>query len=121
MKIAQKAAATLSAQGIETAILHVPTIKPLDTDTIVEYCEKIPNIVVIEEHSVVGGLGSAVAEVVAEANFESPKKFKKIGLPDVFPDKYGSQDSLMKEYAITEENLVASIEEALVAQGKLVT
>ena len=43
----------------------------------------------------IGGLGSAVAEVLAESDFGTPKRFKRIGIPDVFPDQYGSQDSLM--------------------------
>ncbi len=117
--IAQKAAELLSAEGIETTILHNHTIKPLDTETILNYCERIPIIVVIEEHSTIGGLGSAVAEIVAEANFEAPKNFKRIGIPDVFPDIYGSQNDQLKHYGITEENLVASIKEARGAQIKL--
>ncbi len=118
--IAQKAAKTLSAQGIETAILHVPTIKPLDVGMVRKYCQKISNIVVVEEHSIIGGLGSAVAEIIAEANFDVPKNFKRIGVPDVFPDIYGSQENQMNKYAITEENLVASIKQAHKIQSKLV-
>jgi hypothetical protein len=47
--------------------------------------------VVIEENTVIGGLGSAAAEVIAAAGFSPGKKFKRIGIPDVFPDRYGSQ------------------------------
>jgi len=118
--IAQRAAETLSTEGIETTILHNHTIKPLDKETILKYCERISTIMVIEEHSTIGGLGSAVAEIVAEANFETPKQFKRIGVPDVFPDIYGSQNDHLDRYDITEENLVAFIKNAREAQSKLV-
>ena len=66
----------------------------------------------------IGGLGSAVAEIVAEANFDSVKRFKRIGIPDVFPDEYGSQDSLMSRYSITTTALVDTVT-ALAAGRKL--
>ena len=59
------------------------------------------SFVTVEEHSVIGGLGSAVAELIAEADFAAPKRFRRIGIPDVFPDQYGSQASLMERYEIT--------------------
>jgi len=68
----------------------------------------VPVVVTVEEHSAIGGLGSAVAEIVAEANFDTAKRFKRIGLPDLFPDEYGSQASLMEKYSITPDN-VASV------------
>ena len=109
LKIALDAAASLSEQGLEAAVLHVPTIKPLDTDAILGFAAEAPVIVTIEEHTLVGGLGSAVAEIVAEANFSPAKCFKRIGIPDVFPDEYGSQASLMERYSITTENLTSVI------------
>jgi len=118
--IAQKAAEALSAQGIEITILHVPTIKPLDVPMIKKHCERIPNIVVVEEHSIIGGLGSAIAEIIAEAGFETPKSFKRIGIPDVFPNIYGSQNDQMKKYSISEENIIAFIKRAHKTQSKLV-
>lgn len=111
LKIALDAATTLGEQGIETAVLHVPTIKPLDTDAILGYAAEVPVIVTVEEHTVIGGLGSAVAEIVAEANFNPSKRFRRIGIPDVFPDEYGSQASLMKRYSITTEHLISVITE----------
>jgi transketolase len=71
----------------------------------------------LEEHTVIGGLGSAVAEAIAEAGFETPKRFKRIGLPDVFPDKYGSQASLMSRYGLTADRVVATVWELLRAAG----
>src|SRR6185503_18669529 len=62
---AQEAAKRLAGQGVEAAILHMPTIKPLDTEALLAQAAKVRAIVVAEENTIVGGLGSAVAEVVA--------------------------------------------------------
>jgi len=118
--IAQKAAETLSAQGIEVTILHNHTLKPIDKTAILDYCGRINNIITIEEHSLIGGLGSAIAEIIVDANFETPKWFKRIGVPDVFADIYGSQKDQLAHYDITEENLIKSVQEALKNQSKLV-
>ena len=109
LKHSLEAAETLGKENIEAAVLHVPTIKPLDREAILGIASDVPVIVTIEEHTVIGGLGSAVAETIAEANFKSPKRFKRIGIPDVFPDQYGSQASLMERYSITAQNLIAVI------------
>ena len=111
LKHALDAAEVLRSNGVEAAVLHVPTLKPLDTDAIVRMAAQVPVIVTAEEHSTIGGLGSAVAEVVLEANFPTPKRFKRIGIPDAFPDQYGSQDSLMARYDITAEAISTTVEE----------
>ena len=99
----------MEADGCQVAVIHSPTVKPLDEGLILDYAATVGVVVTIEEHTVIGGLGSAVAEVISEANFDTPKRFKRIGIPDVFPDQYGSQDSLMKRYEITTENLVDTV------------
>jgi transketolase len=109
LKIALDAAEALGESGISASVIHVPTVKPLDVESILSACDKVPVVVTIEEHVVIGGLGTAVAEIIAEANFDSPKRFKRIGLPDAFPDRYGSQDSLMTHYALTAANLTATV------------
>ena len=111
LKTGLEAAGMLEEQSISTGVLHVHTIKPLDVDAILEYCANIRAVVSVEEHTVIGGLGSAVAEIIAEAGFDPAKRFKRVGLPDVFPDQYGSQDSLMERYSIT------AIEVARVTKG----
>ncbi len=113
LKHALDAAHHLHEECIEAAVLHVPTLKPLDQKTILKYAACVPVVVTIEEHTLMGGLGSAVAEMIAEANFSPSKRFKRIGIPDVFPEQYGSQDSLMRSFGITTENLIATIKNCL--------
>jgi transketolase len=108
-KTSLDAAATLAQQGIEAGVLHVPTIKPLDADAILKRIASVPVIVTIEEHTLMGGLGSAVAELIAEASLSPAKRFKRIGIPDVFPDRYGSQASLMERYQLTAGHLAQSV------------
>ncbi|OGX34412.1 MAG: transketolase [Omnitrophica WOR_2 bacterium RIFCSPHIGHO2_01_FULL_48_9] len=101
-----EAAERLAQEGLEITVLHVPTVKPLDKESILKAADRVATVVTIEEHTILGGLGGAVAEILAEANFNPGKKFKRIGIPDVFPKKYGSQASLMKEFKITTDHLV---------------
>jgi transketolase len=108
-KTSLDAAAALAQQGIEAGVLHVPTVKPLDADAILKRVTSVPVVVTIEEHTLMGGLGSAVAELVAEAGFSPAKRFKRLGIPDVFPDQYGSQASLMERYQLTANHLVQTV------------
>jgi len=120
LKLGLDAAASLVMEGFEAAVVHVPTIKPLDTDAIVRYAAAVPVIVTIEEHTVIGGLGSAVAEILAEANFDSAKRFKRIGIPEnTFADEYGSQESLMAHYEITDQKIVQTIKQLRTAPSRV--
>jgi transketolase len=112
-KIALDAAASLKADGISAAVLHMHTVKPLDVDGFLAHAAGVDAIVVVEEHSIVGGLGGALAEVVAEAGFEPAKRFKRIGIPDVFPTGYGSQATMMAKYGISAERTRALVRELL--------
>ena len=110
LKLALSAAKSLSNIGIECTILHMPTIKPLDTEKIIELATSTRMVITIEEHSVIGGLGSAVAEIMAETNWSSQKYFKRLGIPDVFPEKYGSQADLMEYYNISETTIINTVQ-----------
>jgi len=116
LKIALDAAAELKAQGVSASVLHMPTVKPLDVETFLAQAAPVDAIVAIEEHTIVGGLGGALAEVVAEAGFEPAKRFKRIGIPDVFPHGYGSQATMMAHYGITAERTIAVVRELLAAR-----
>ncbi len=109
--IATEAAAELSKEGICTGLLHVPVLKPLDVETILDMISAVPIVVTVEEHSTIGGLGSAVAEIVAEASFRPTKRFRRVGIPDCFPDEYGSQASLMTRFNITSETICRLVRE----------
>ena len=111
LKIGLEAAEILKNQGISAGVLHNHTIKPLDVNGILEHAADVQAVVSVEEHTIIGGLGTAVAEVIAESGFNPAKRFKRIGLPDVFPDEYGSQDSLMDRYSITATSLACAIKE----------
>jgi transketolase len=111
LKIALEAATALDLAGLKATVLHVPTVKPFDQDTFLEWAHRVPVIVSVEEHTIIGGLGGAVAEVLAEADFKTPRRFRRIGLPDVFPDQYGSQASLMQRYQITAEKIVSVVQQ----------
>ena len=108
-KLAMDAATELASQGLEASVLHVHTIKPLDTAAIDQGIQRVPVIVSIEENVTIGGLGGAVAEIIAEASLDRPKRFARIGIPDVFPHQYGSQASLMEAFQITTQNLVDKV------------
>jgi transketolase len=113
LKIALEAAASLKSDGIDAAVLHMPTVKPFDVETFLSFARRVDAIVSIEEHSVVGGLGGAAAEILAEAGFEPSKRFKRLGIPDLFPHGYGSQASMMAKYGITAERASAVARELL--------
>ncbi|MGD1083265.1 MAG: transketolase C-terminal domain-containing protein [Verrucomicrobiota bacterium] len=111
LQVALEAAAELEKQGLAVGVLHVHTLKPLDAATIFEKAAQAPVILTIEEHILTGGLGAAVAEIIAEAGFNPARRFRRVGIPDVFPDQYGSQASLMARYDITSEHLTAMIKQ----------
>lgn len=113
LKTALDAAQLLAEKNINIAVLHMPTIKPLDVVSLLHYAALTTVIVTVEEHTIIGGLGSAVAEVISEANFSAPKRFKRLGIPDVFPAKYGSQASLMEYYDLTAQRLADVIQELI--------
>jgi len=109
LKVVRDAAVRLATDGIECAILHMPTIKPFDRERFLDLAAPVPVVVSVEENTIVGGLGGAVAEVIAEAGFTPGKNFRRIGIPDVFPDHYGSQANLMDHYRINSDEVVAQV------------
>jgi transketolase len=106
-QIALESLKKLSSLSLSCCVLHYPTIKPFDKKALLLNIKDKKAVVTIEEGLLSGGLGSEVANVLIENRSNIP--FKKIGIPDKFPDKYGSQSSLMSEYKITSESLVKSV------------
>jgi transketolase len=70
------------AVGTDVGHLHVPTLKPFDAEALLEFCEGRSRVVTVENHSIIGGLGSAVAEVLAEAGVGA--RLTRLGVPDVW-------------------------------------
>ena len=89
------AAEMLKELGIEAKIINVHTLKPLDTDHIIAECKKQSHIVTVEEHNVVGGLGTAIADAAVESGL--PINLKKIGLNDRFAQGFGSKASVLRD------------------------
>lgn len=104
-----KAAEELKADGINARVINIHTIKPLDKDIVIKAAKETGLIVTCEEHSVIGGLGSAVAEVVTEA---CPVKVVKIGVNDVFGHS-GPAVDLLKEFGLSCDNIVKTVKEAV--------
>lgn len=97
---ALKAASQLETEGVRCRIINMHTIKPLDKEVIQRAIKDNQAIVTVEEHSIVGGLGGAVAEVIAE---EKGKKvlFKRLGIEDVFCKDYGSKNYLLEQCGLS--------------------
>jgi transketolase len=91
------AADLLAADGIDAHVVHVPTIKPLDVAAIVAAAERTGRVITVEEHSVLGGLGGAVAEALSE---HRPTKVNRIGLQDLYPQS-GPNDALLEIYGLS--------------------
>lgn len=96
------AADTLAKQGIQAEVINVHTIKPLDEETVIASAKKTGKVVTAEEHSIIGGLGSAVAEVLAR---QCPTKQAFVGVQDSFGES-GSPDDLLEKYGLTAEAIV---------------
>ena len=106
---ALEAAKLLAAEGVEISVINVHTIKPIDAACVTEYAEKCGNVVTVEEHSVIGGLGDAVADVLmGKVNC----KFRKIGINDQFGQS-GKAADVLREYGLTADQIAERIKETL--------
>ena len=104
---AMEAAAEMAELGIDVGVIDMHTIKPLDEDIIIRAARETGKIVTAEEHSIIGGLGSAVAEVLVR---EYPVKIKMIGQHDTFGES-GKPDELREKYGMTNRDIVKAIKE----------
>ena len=107
------AAADLAADGIECTVLHMHTVKPLDSDALLHHAAGARLVITVEEHTVTGGLGSAVTDVLVESAPPPLPRIKRLGIPDVFAVKYGNQDELMEYYGLQPPQIAASVRQAL--------
>ncbi|OEF97809.1 transketolase family protein [Desulfuribacillus alkaliarsenatis] len=100
-----EASEKLQEEGISARVINISTIKPIDKDIIIQAAMETNAIVTAEEHNIIGGLGSAVAEVVAENH---PVKMKRVGVEDTFGES-GTPDALLEKYGLTVDKLVEAV------------
>lgn len=101
------AAEKLAAEGINAQVINMATVKPLDTDLVLEAAKATGKVVVVEEHSVIGGLGSAVCDVLSE---QLPTPVLKIGVNDVFGHS-GPAVELIKEFGLDGDSIAAKVKD----------
>ena len=104
-----KASEELALEGINARVINMSTIKPIDKELIINAARETKAIVTAEEHSIIGGLGSAVSEVVSE---EYPVVVKKVGVNDSFGES-GTPAELLKKYGLTSDDIVKAVKEAI--------
>lgn len=109
VSIALEAAKILTREGIDTGVVNMATVKPLDTKTLLKVAKTCKLIVTAEEHSIVGGLGGAVSEFLSENH---PSHTRRIGLKDAFGCS-GKPEELMKHYGLTADDIVKTVKETL--------
>jgi transketolase len=105
------AAALADSNGPACGVLHMHTVKPLDEAAILDWAGKVRGIVTVEEHTLVGGLGSAVNDLLNDRLGRDAPPVLRLGIPDRFPDKYGSQDDLLGYYGLQPDAIASSTRE----------
>ena len=109
VSMALEAAEELSTEGISVSVVNVASVKPLDEETIVRIAKQTKAVVTAEEHNIIGGLGSAIAEVLGE---KSPTPMVRVGLKDTFGES-GRPQELLEKYGLTTAELVKAVHEVL--------
>ncbi|PAK42034.1 transketolase family protein [Peribacillus simplex] len=104
-----KAAGELEKQGVSAELLHIHTIKPIDKEAIIASAAKTKHVITVEEHSIIGGLGSAVAEVLSE---NQPAKLRRIGTNDRFGVS-GKMDELLDLFELRAHRIISTANELL--------
>lgn len=104
------AAEILARRDIAAGVLHVPTVKPLDEAAVLALAARVPRLVTVEEHSRVGGLGSAVAELIIDKGLKTP--LLRLALPDRFPEDYGSQEHLLEAAGLDPQGISEAVARA---------
>ena len=104
---ALEAAEKLAADGIDAKVINIHTIKPLDEELVVAAAKETGKVVTVEEHSIIGGLGGAVCECLAE---KAPVPVKRIGIQDVFGES-GPALELLHKYGLDAEGIYTQIKD----------
>ena len=105
-QIALEASEKLALEGFACGVLHMHTIKPLDNEALLRLLPLVDGIVTLEEHTRIGGLGSAVLEFCNDYFSGQMPKITRIGIPDKFANQYGTQNSLLQHWGITIDSAI---------------
>lgn len=103
------AADILSKNGIECGVVHLHTLKPLDESSLLTLARRVESVITVEEHVLRGGLGSTVAELFTDRLPGIAPPLLRLGIPDKFPDKYGSQDDLLKVFGLLPDQIAGRV------------
>lgn len=103
----------LKAEGISATVVHLHTVKPLDAEMVLEFASSARMVVSLEEGTLVGGLGSAIGEVLSDQLGAARFRLVRLGLPDRFPETYGVQDDLLRHYGLAPELVATTVQKAL--------
>lgn len=109
------AAEMLAADGVPCHVLHMPTVKPLDIPALKKLASSARLVVTVEEHTVIGGLGSAVTDALVAHMDGNVPRMRRLGIPDVFAEDYGSQEWLMESFGINAPQIADTVRKALVS------
>lgn len=115
---AMHAAKELAEEGTECGVLHMHTVKPLDEAALLSCLDDVELLVTVEEHTLVGGLGSAVGDLLLDQAPTSASRLLRLGIPDIFADKYGTQDELMEYYGLQGPQIAQRIRDILNGAGE---
>jgi len=114
VSVALDAAEALKKENISCRVVNIHTIKPLDKDLIVKCAAETGAIVTVEEHSIIGGLGGAVAEVLVE---NAPVPMARVGIRDTFGES-GKPEELLVKYGLTAHDIVVAIKSVIKRKQK---
>src|SRR5262245_59049485 len=103
------AAELLAKEGVDVSVVHFHTVKPLDEEAVLEFASGSRLVVTVEEGTVIGGFGSAVADLLVEKLGTAMPPLMRLGLPDAFPRKYGVQEELFEIYGLAPEQIAAAV------------
>lgn len=109
---AVKASYELERLGIESSVISLCSVKPIDVAMVRKACDETGGIITIEENNLIGGMGSAISEIVLDNNFQ-PKVFKRIGLKDEYSSIVGSQHYLRSLYKIDSSSIIEEVKKVI--------
>ena len=115
---AMQAIDLLAESGLRCGLLHMHTIKPLDTELLSEVAADVSLVVTVEEGIRAGGLGSAVLETLSETAAGEMPRVLRIGLPDAFPHEYGSQETMFDTFGLKGPQIAKTVSHALASNSR---